>query len=161
MIVGLVAFGVCGTGVAAASTVPTAPTRAQVTSVNVIAPSSVSVGQVVTSSLTSSYDSNASLKVANFISKQYKVPVASVLRLRNAGWGYDEIYKLHDYSKQTGKNMAVIRTMRNAGIDWNNIAEALNLKPSDVAGDLRSAFTTAELTDTLPLTNTYSEETEP
>ncbi len=78
--------------------------------------------------LTSTESFTGSNRDAVEISTQYSVPLTSVVDLHNAGWGYGEIVKLYQFAQLTGKTAADIQAMRNSGLGWGEIAQALGIK---------------------------------
>jgi hypothetical protein len=164
LILGLLVLGVGGISIAAASTVmasgarrPAIVQQAQPARIGVV---EIRAGADVSGMVSSASNQNASRSVANALARQYGVPAATILRLRNTGWSYADVARIYDFSKQSGKSPALIRSMRAAGIDWNNIAEALNIRPQSIETvtanlrgnlDLNDVLTgTVELTGTLP-----------
>ena len=98
-------------------------------------------GLAFTDTVTSTLDVTNSQKIAIDIAKYFSgtVTVTQVISLRNAGWGYGEIFKLYELAKESNKSPAVIMAMRAAGMGWGEIARSLDVAPGNKGANLGAA----------------------
>jgi len=99
-------------------------------------------------------------RVAIAISNYFTVPVSQVVTLHNAGWGYGEIFKLYQLSLVSGRTISEVKSLRDGGMGWGNIAKQLNVRPGNAGFNLGAAMSERQviaLTTQLPgATNTYT-----
>jgi hypothetical protein len=167
LLLGLLTFGVSGIGVAAASSITSAPQQAVAASrsgEDTAIVVTLETIRVMTGTPTSTPTSTLPLtltwpltdahKVVVAISSYFSVPVSNVVQLHDSGWGFGEIYKLYEYARLSGHTPEQIQAMRDAGMGWGNIAKALNIKPGNHGDNLGGIMSGRSITLTDSLTST-------
>lgn len=114
----------------------------------------------VSGTITSTNTLTGGLKVASVIAKYFGVPISDVLKLKDGGMGYGEIFKLYEIHLESGKTISDIMALRNSGMGWGQINHQLGLDPGNHGKNLGSAVSghvtqsvTTTLTTTIQLNN--------
>jgi uncharacterized membrane protein YgcG len=79
-------------------------------------------------------------RVAIAISNYFTVPVTQVVTLHTDGWGYGEIFKLYQLSLVSGRTVTEVKSLRDSGMGWGNIAKQLNVRPGNAGVNLGAAL---------------------
>jgi hypothetical protein len=68
-----------------------------------------------------------------------------VVTLHDAGWGYGEIFKLYRLSVVSGRTVTDVKSLRDAGMGWGNIAKRLNVRPGNAGVNLGAAMSDGQV----------------
>ncbi len=114
-----------------------------------------------TTTVTSTATLTGSAKIADAITRFFSgtVTATQVIALRNAGWGYGEIFRLYLLAQRSGKTAADVQAMRDAGMGWGEIAQKLGLTPGNKGVNLGAAVSGRGITGTM--TNTVGSKPNP
>jgi hypothetical protein len=74
------------------------------------------------------------------IAAYFTVPVTRVLSLHGAGWGYGEIFRLHQLSSASGRPISDVQALRDSGLGWGQIAKTLGVRPGNAGINLGAAI---------------------